>query len=54
MIIQADKEGVEHIKVLCDVVLKAGGMQARELVNKVVGATTLTENKPCEEKPQKS
>jgi len=40
MIIEADKEGVEHIKVLCDAALKAHGMQVREFVNKVVDATT--------------
>jgi len=38
MLIKADKEGKAKIEGLCDVVLKALGMQAREEINLILEA----------------
>ncbi len=50
MKIMADKEGKQRIEQLCDVALKAGGLQNRLGINRVMDCIELIKEKPKKDK----
>jgi len=48
MKIVVDKEGMQVMKQLCDIALKAGGLSNFDAIRAIVNATRLEEDKPDE------
>jgi len=53
MMIKVDEEGMKMLEVLCDAVLKAGGLRANPIINQVLSAMQLERKEEKKEAPQK-
>ena len=48
MILKVDEKGSEAVKALCDIALKAGGLQSLSAINEIMRSTVLLEPEPVE------